>query len=157
METSDTRPCRHCTGDGSVSLLDWVDGEGHVKGARPCSACHGSGVIAVTDRGQLDGGLARIVQHCAAFGRIETPVRAFWVDEVVPYAQHAVSVSVTFTEPRQRRAAFTMTPDDLRYLTVEVGGRVVYDSRTDVPCDMATWEATARRFGDRPVVQIGQP
>jgi hypothetical protein len=36
-----------------------------------------------------------------------------------------------------------MTPDDIRYLTlVDDSGTVLYDSRTDVPCDMEKWQKT---------------
>jgi hypothetical protein len=36
--------------------------------------------------------------------------------------------------------------DHRRYLTIEVDGQVLYDSQTDVPCDMARWAETNARF-----------
>jgi hypothetical protein len=94
---------------------------------------------------------ATIIQHCSVFGRLETPVRAYAIETPRPYAQYATSVSVAFMEPRKRRMAFyTMVPDNLRYLLIEVQGQVVYDSRTDVPCDMATWDANWARFKGNP-------
>ena len=90
---------------------------------------------------------AIIVQHCAVFGRLETPVRSFRVGEACPYAQHPCSITVSFQRPRGRRwSAFRIVPDDIRYLTIEIGGREVYDSREDVPCDMAKWVKTRGRF-----------
>src|SRR5262245_39323602 len=95
-------------------------------------------------------GAAVIVQHCSVFGTIRTPVRQFKVEDVRPYAQHKLSVTVAFLEPRKRTwCLFTMVPDGTRYLTIEVGGSVVYDSRAEVPCDMAKWEETWARFKDR--------
>jgi hypothetical protein len=34
-----------------------------------------------------------------------------------------------------------MVPSGERYLTIERDGEVIYDSRTDVPIDMAKWTA----------------
>jgi len=97
------------------------------------------------------GEQALIVQHCAVAGRIETPVRRFSVLAVAPYAQHPCSVTVEFKEPHKRGSfVYTMVPDDTRYLTIEMAGRVVYDSRADVPCDMAAWHQAAARFGNAP-------
>jgi hypothetical protein len=39
-----------------------------------------------------------------------------------------------------------MRPESIRYLTIEDAGRVLYDSRVDVPCDMAKWDETNHRF-----------
>jgi hypothetical protein len=91
-------------------------------------------------------------------GRLETPVRAYLVEPPRPYAQHRASVSVAFIEPRQSRAAFyRILGDNLRYLTIEVDGQVIYDSRSDVPCDMDHWAATNARFqGNRPMQTIHQ-
>jgi hypothetical protein len=92
-------------------------------------------------------GPALIVQHCAVMHRLETPVRWFRVGQPRPYAQHPASVCVGFKKPRKRVPHYyTITPDNIRYLTIEVGGRVVYDSRQEVPCDMAKWEETRSRF-----------
>jgi hypothetical protein len=99
----------------------------------------------------LEGTTARIMQHCAVFGQLETPVRTFTVSDVRPYAQYPVSVTVRFQKPRERRSsAFTMTPDNTRYLVIEVDGAQVFDSRDYVPCDMDKWEATWQRFKGRP-------
>jgi len=120
------------------------------KRQEPCGACDGSGAVVARDRGQLDGGNAVIVQHSAVFGHLETPVRSFHVGEAQPYAQYPISVSVSFVEPRKRKGAgYTVKPDDSGYLTIEAEGRVLYDSRVDVPCDMAKWEETNRQFQNR--------
>jgi hypothetical protein len=93
------------------------------------------------------GGSATIVQHCAVSGRLETQVRTWAVGEPRPYAQYPIAVSIVFMEPRKRRrSGFTITPDNRRFLTVEANGVTLYDSRSDVPCDMAAWETTARKW-----------
>ncbi len=92
-------------------------------------------------------GPAVIIQHCAVFGERQRPVQWWMVGEVKPYAQYDCSVVVNFIETGTRRKGyFTITPDNTKYVTVRVDGRVVYDSRTDVPCDMAKWEASADRY-----------
>ena len=91
---------------------------------------------------QRVGGPAVVVVHCALDGRLETPVRGFHVDAVAPYAQYPCAVRVSFQRPRERRwSSVIVKPDNMRYLTIEVGGQIVYDSRPDVPCDMAAWNA----------------
>ena len=103
----------------------------------------------------LTGEHATIVQHCAVFGRIETAVRTFQVSDVKPYAQYDLSVTVTFQEPRKRRrASYTMHSEDTRYLTIEVRGAVVYDSRQHVPCDMDWWAETRKRFETLPAITV---
>ena len=95
-----------------------------------------------------------IVMHCAVSGRLAFLARKYSVGPVRPYAQHPVSVSVWYTPPRARRpTGFTITPDNIRFLTIEVDGRVVYDSRADVPCDREKWEETNARFAERPAIQ----
>jgi hypothetical protein len=91
---------------------------------------------------KCQGENATIIQHCAAFGNLKTRVRKFTVHDPKPHAQHATSVTVSFVKPRERRSYFfTMVPENYRYLTIERdGGEVLYDSRDDVPCDMAKWE-----------------
>ncbi len=88
------------------------------------------------------GGKATIIQYCAVFGRLETPVRQWSAREPAPYAQHPIAVSVSFSEPRKQRTSFfNIVPNNTRYLTVEQDGVVVYDSRSEVPCDMQDWQA----------------
>jgi len=89
---------------------------------------------------RLHGEKATIIQHCSALGILKTEVRKFDVHEPKPYAQYPISVTVWFVEPRKRnRYYYTMTPDGIRFLTIECGGKVVYDSRTDIPIDMDKW------------------
>jgi len=140
--TEPTRPCRKCGGTGQITMS-----MNSTTRQEPCPACDGSGAVVARERGQLDGGTAVIVQHCAVMGRMETPVRSFRVGEAEPDAQYPTSVSVWFVEPRKRRRAYvTMRPESIRYLTIESAGRVLYDSRADVPCDMDKWDETNRRF-----------
>jgi hypothetical protein len=85
---------------------------------------------------------ATIIQHCATFGNLKTQVRKFYVSDPKPYAQYDAAIDVSFVEGGKRRPAyFTITSDNRRWLTIEADdGRVLYDSRTDVPCDMKKWE-----------------
>jgi hypothetical protein len=102
------------------------------------------------------GGHAIIVHHSAVAGRSETTVREFHVSEVRPYAQYSCSVSVRFLKPRARKQkyAFNIVPDNIIYFTIEVNGHEVYDSRRDVPCDMAKWEETDGRFKERRAIRF---
>ena len=93
--------------------------------------------------------ITRIVQHCAVFGELRTCVREFEISEVKPYAQYPVSVNISFVEPRKRQWAYiTITPDNLRYATIERGGDVLYDSREDVFCDMAQWTESNQQHAE---------
>ena len=92
-------------------------------------------------------GEATVVTMCALRGRMETKVRWVKTSEPKPYAQYDTSVQVLFKDPRKRATCYyTTRPDNNRYHLIEVGGRVVWDSRTVVPCDMAEWEAIRARF-----------
>jgi hypothetical protein len=87
--------------------------------------------------------MRELVRHCAVFGERRHPVRDFKIGETKPYAQYPVSVTILYVEPRKRRwMAATATPDNLTYFTIEDRGTVVYDSRKEVPCDMAEFEQT---------------
>lgn len=76
------------------------------------------------------------------------PVRRVRVGKPQPYAQYPVSVGVYFVEPGKRNeAGYTVTPDNLRYFTIEnESGGVFYDTRQDVPVDMTAFAATRERF-----------
>src|SRR5262245_32836749 len=90
---------------------------------------------------------AVIIQHCAVMGRLETRVRTYAISDPRPMTRTQTGVNVSFMKPRHRRAAYyRILSDNLRYLTIEVAGQVVYDSRQDIPCDMGEWEATNARF-----------
>jgi hypothetical protein len=97
-------------------------------------------------------GPATIVQHCAVFGRIETPVR--WVKTGTPQEISAFNagVYVYLKEPRKQNSArITVEPDNTRYVEIhDDKGNVLWDSRKVVPCDMAEWEKTWARFKDKP-------
>jgi len=92
-------------------------------------------------------GKATLVEHCAIYGRLETPVRLIQTGEPKPHAQHQTSVTVFFKGPGRRKGRFiTILPDGIRYAQIEVDGAVIWDSREFVPCDMAKWEeAKAKR------------
>ena len=39
--------------------------------------------------------------------------------------------------------------DNIRYITIELNGLTLYDTRDDVPCDMDKWRETRARFPAR--------
>jgi hypothetical protein len=93
---------------------------------------------------------AMILQHCAVAGRLEPSVRAYRVWPPRAYSEHRVSVTLWFRVPQSlTRYAYVVIPDNCRYLTIEVNGQTVHDSRTDVPCDLAEWEATRHKWANR--------
>jgi hypothetical protein len=117
---------------------------------QPCTNCQPQGEAPVDlnkPSSRYSGDAATIIGHDAVMGHWERPVRKWTVGDVEPYAQYPVSVFMTFIEPgKRKRAAFTVVPDNIKYLTVEAGGDVLYDSRWDVPCDMDQWATTNAKF-----------
>lgn len=85
-------------------------------------------------------GPATLIFHSAAWGRMERPVQ--WVRGSPPQrrAQYAVAVLLSWRSSRGDRSATWIVPDNGRYAEVVAGGKVVWDSRSVVPCDMAAWE-----------------
>ena len=48
--------------------------------------------------------------------------------------------------------------DNIRYITIELNGLTLYDTRDDVPCDMDKWRETRAWFPARwPVVRLKRP
>jgi RecA-family ATPase len=87
-----------------------------------------------------EGEHAILVDHCALFGRRETKVRKFKVSQVKPYAQYDKFVDISVVEPKRRRGkVYEVYPCDHTFYTIERDGRVIYDSRIDIPCDMIEW------------------
>ena len=98
------------------------------------------------------------MEHDAIGGRREFVVRKFRVGEVEPDEHRGKSVLVSIVGPRKRTWLHSrIVGDYFVFLTIEVEGCVVYDSREDVPCDMerfrvlemrarAEEEAIAKRF-----------
>jgi hypothetical protein len=85
-----------------------------------------------------------VIQYCAVLGRLETPAQWVKTCEVRP------SVTVYFKEPGEPvRNYYIISPDNVRFAQIEVEGRVIWDSRQEVPCDMAAWEATNARHQER--------
>jgi hypothetical protein len=101
-----------------------------------------------TNRTTRSGGPATITIHNCVMGIIgmpyddSFPVREFKVSGVKPYAQHDRTVDIRFVRPRKRTAQFLTVYGDLRYVTIDAGGQIVYDSRDDLPIDMGEFNAT---------------
>jgi RNA:NAD 2'-phosphotransferase (TPT1/KptA family) len=116
-------------------------------------------MTAMTDARPRTGGPATLKIYNAVFGYSEKQVRKFRIGEVRPHAQYDHSVDVDFTEPRKRNSKYTtIVPTSSLFVTIDVDGATVYDSRADVHCDMDEWRATNARFrGERPfrTVRIG--
>jgi hypothetical protein len=90
---------------------------------------------------QITGGSAVLTRHCSAFGTWRRRVQEYRVDYPdQAAAQHPVSVTIGFLEPRKRQLNYVTITPGTRYCTIEEAGRLVYDTRTDVPCDMAEFE-----------------
>lgn len=103
------------------------------------------------------GGEAVVVRYSAVSGVYEDKVRKFRVSEVRPYAQYERAVHLSYVYPRDRTStAFMVCPDNVAFYLIRVGDQVVYDSRRDVPCDMAKWSASRRDMAARDR-QSGEP
>lgn len=99
-------------------------------------------------------GTVDIVRHNAVMGRTEQAARWFRVSDPRPFAQFDASVCISYLAAGSRRqATLWVYSGNLEYLTVEADGRVLYDSRADVPCDMAKWEEAAGQFPE-PAVTV---
>jgi hypothetical protein len=62
---------------------------------------------------------ALIIQHCAVNGRLEQAVRAYHVGSPRLYTQGRLGLHVTFIPTGKRKMAYySMTEDNLRYLTI---------------------------------------
>jgi hypothetical protein len=54
---------------------------------------------------------------------------------------------VAFIEPGRRTKEYlTIGNDNVRFATVEADGRVIWDSRPLVPCDMALWQTSREKM-----------
>jgi hypothetical protein len=114
-------------------------------------------------------GKCTIVRHCSVMGRKETVARKVSTGTIQRYAQHDRSVQLNFVEPRKRRgAAYVVVPDNRTFFEVVVDGKVllstplskevvvdgkvIWDSRSEIPCDMSEWHKTNEKHKDhRPI------
>ncbi len=102
---------------------------------------------------QRQGEQATITRHSAVGYGFSRGVREFKVHDPEPHAQYSVSVSIEYKMPRKRtRQWMRAVPEDISFITIEVDGQTVYDSRSDVPCDMDEYQAVADRLGQPRVV-----
>jgi hypothetical protein len=85
-----------------------------------------------------------LIKHCAVFGTKRWPFRKFRIGSVRPYAQYEKSVTIGIVPPRKRKwEHWTAQNDNLTYFTIEdADGVEVYDSRSQVPCDMDRFQNT---------------
>jgi hypothetical protein len=57
---------------------------------------------------------------------------------------------ISYTEAGQRCSRHYTVGDDNDYFSIVAGGRLVWDSRSVVPCDMARWYKTFKNFKYNP-------
>jgi hypothetical protein len=87
-------------------------------------------------------GLAIIHDRHAVFGDRDIAVRKFSVSDAEPAGQYEHTVTVRYIKKHQQTSNdLQILPTNMRYVTIEKDGAIIYDSRTDVPCDMAQWRA----------------
>jgi hypothetical protein len=102
-------------------------------------------------------GKATLVLHSCVFGRSETEVVEI-ATKVERYAEHPQAVYIRFREPRKHTWAGTwIEPVSIRYAEILVNGRVVYDTRSEIPFDMAVFRAGEARTRARHGLPDGQP
>jgi hypothetical protein len=94
-------------------------------------------------------GPATVIHNSAAFGRHASEARAVWTRVLEPYAQYARAVVVYFRDARGRTCSTDVAPDNVLFVQVEARGKLIYDSRDEVPCDMGEWEAGRQRVLER--------
>ena len=89
-----------------------------------------------------------IERHSAVLGTRRWKVRKWRVFEPARYAQYATAIAVVYVEARKRSwKGVHICPDDLAYLIIKgEDGTTLYDSRTEIPCDMERCQSTASRF-----------
>lgn len=90
---------------------------------------------------------ATLVEYASVWGgeRLESHVRMVDV-KIDAFAQYPIAAYIEFKKPRERRShTFVVVPNNIRYVTIEQNGQVVYDTRQDVPCDMQAWESAVAR------------
>jgi hypothetical protein len=108
----------------------------------------------------IEGEHALVVTHTAVVGgksHGEPPeyewadkARRFKVRPPAPYAQHAVSVCIECVAPGRRNGTYRIVvPTNTTYVTIERDGAVLYDSRTEVPCDMREFAAAQQADKER--------
>lgn len=71
-------------------------------------------------------------------------VRAYCIGQVRPYAQYERSVSISCKLPRKRNAESHTVTGNAYVEILAPDGTLIYDSRTDIPLDMADWQARRR-------------
>ena len=77
------------------------------------------------------------------------PMREYTIGPVERYAQYEAAVCVSWRQPgdRKKRYYIHVVPENLTYYTIhDPLGNQAWDSRSLVPCDMAVYDATVKRF-----------
>jgi hypothetical protein len=86
-----------------------------------------------------------IIQHCAVLGRRETQARWVKTDKTTNS-----TVTIFFKQAGEAQSVYYIVrSDNIRFAQISVEGQIVWDSRREVPCNMAFWEALHARNQDR--------
>jgi hypothetical protein len=65
------------------------------------------------------------------------PILSWEVSPPKPYDEYPIIVTIGIVElHNSRKSSYLVAQDNLTYATIERDGQVLYDSRTEVPCDM---------------------
>jgi hypothetical protein len=95
-----------------------------------------------------DGGVLN-VYTCVMSPHNAYPISGFSVSTVKPSAEYDCSVRIAFIELHTSDTkSLRVYPTNGQYATVEVAGKVVYDSRADIPCNMTLFNSSRTRFDD---------
>ena len=79
-----------------------------------------------------------LISHDAVFGDHTHAVSRFKISEVKPFAHYAQSVSIFWMTPKARKRwrTITVVPNNTLFYTIQREEDVLYDSRSDISCDM---------------------
>jgi hypothetical protein len=98
----------------------------------------------------FEGGNATLhFYDCVMIAYYTESARKFSITETRPYAQYLRALNVNWTEPRKRNGKYkTYRPLIVSdgYAVIEVDGKIVYDTRADMPIDMDKFRAIRARF-----------
>jgi len=74
------------------------------------------------------------------------PVSSWEVASPRPYNEYPLSIIIRAVSLQNHRTnSYLIVPDNMTYATIEYDAQVLYDSRTEVPCDMVAFEAARAR------------
>jgi len=83
-----------------------------------------------------------IVKYLVKEGKRETFVRTYEMLVPQPIGHYETALVIRHKAPRERHWRYEYAiPCGYAYLTIEKAGKIVYDSRSEIPCNMEQFEA----------------